>query len=86
MSDIKNSNDRLQEDLNHYRRAICYMEANAPIQALCLPKSIENILLADGCLRIYDLLNRNLREIKGLGDSRIRHLTARLDEFISISI
>jgi len=85
MSDLKNE-DRLKEDLAHYRRTICYMEANVPIGVLCLPKVIETALFNDGCLRVYDLINRDLRKIKGLGSRRLDLLTSRLDEFFSVSI
>lgn len=86
MSEIESSEERLQKDLAHYRRVICYMEANAPIKVLCLPKPIENALTNAGCLRIYDLIDRDFRKIKGLGDRRIDLLTSRLDEFLSVSI
>lgn len=86
MSEIENSEERLKKDLAHYRRVIFYMESNVPIKVLCLPKPIENVLTKAGCLRIYDLINRDFRKIKGLGDRRIDLLTSRLDEFLSISI
>lgn len=85
MSDLKNE-DKLKEDLIHYRRLITYMEANVPLQVLCLPKAIENALVNDGCVRVYDLINRDLRKIKGLGSRRLDLLASRLDEFLSISI
>jgi hypothetical protein len=86
MSDIVDVKERLKEDFVHYRRALCYMEANVPIQVLCLPKVIETALLNDGCIRVYDLINRDLGKIKGLGDRRLNLLTSRLDEFLSISL
>lgn len=86
MSEIKDSKRRFEEDLAHYRRTLCYMEANVPIQVLCLPKVIENALINDGCLRVYDIINRDLRKIKGLGSRRLNLLTSRLDEFLSISL
>jgi hypothetical protein len=86
MSEVKNSDNRLKEDMAHYRKLICYMEANVPIQVLCLPKALETALLSDGCLRVYDLLNRDLRKIKGVGKRRLDFLTSRLDEFLTISV
>ena len=77
---------RLKEDLAHYRQTLQYLEANVPIECLCLPSEIETLLIADGIVRIYDVFNRNLREIKGLGRKRIGILTSRLDEFFSVSI
>lgn len=85
MSKIKND-DHLKEDLSHYRRVIGYMEGNVPIQVLCLPKVVETALLNEGCLRVYDLINRDLGKIKGIGRGRLDILTSRLDEFFTISI
>lgn len=85
MAEIKDD-DKFKEDLNHYRKIVFYMEGNVPIQVLCLPKVIETALLSDGCLRVYDLINRDLRKIKGIGKGRLDLLTSRLDEFLTISI
>ena len=78
--------DNVHEDLAHYRKVLSYLEANVPIQVLCLPKVVENALLADGCIRVYDMLNRDLTKVKGLGRNRLDLLTARLDEFLTVSI
>lgn len=86
MSDVKDSEESFKKDLSHYRKTICYMEGNVPLQVLCLPKVIENCLLKDGCLRVYDLINRDLTKIKGLGTDRLAILTSRLDEFFTVSI
>ena len=75
-----------KQDLAHYRMVLSYLEANVPIQVLCLPKVIENALLAEGCVRVYDMLNRDLTKVKGLGRNRLDLLTSRLDEFLTISI
>ena len=85
MTEIKND-DRLKEDIVHYRRTIGYLQADVPLQVLCLPKAIETILFKNGCLRVYDLINRDFGKIKGLGRSRIEFLTSRLDEFFTISL
>ncbi len=77
---------RLKEDMAHYRRTISYLEANVPIQVLCLPKVIEKALINEGCLRVYDLINRDLGKIKGLGSGRLDLLASRLDEFFTVSI
>lgn len=82
----KDSQEKLQEDLSHYRRTMYFLGANVPIGVLCLPKVIESALIDDGCLRVYDLINRDLTEIKGIGRSRLSLLTSRLDEFLSIGI
>lgn len=74
----------LAEKFGEYKKTLSYLAADAPIQALCLPASLENILLDHGLLRIYDLFNRDFTEIKGLGVARIRHLTTRLDQFFAM--
>lgn len=76
---------RLLESLENYRKTVDYMLGDAPIGVLCLPKAIETLLNNAGCYRIYDLFDRDLTEIKGLGDSRLRHLTSCLNQFLSIS-
>ena len=78
--------ERMKEDFAHYRRTLMYLGANVPVQVLCLPPAIENALIADGCLRVYDLINRDLREIKGIGKGRLALLTSRLDEFLTVSL
>jgi hypothetical protein len=97
MSDLENLTANLEYDaqmkklkeevlqrFSDYRKTIAFMAADAPISILCLPRVIENALLAHGCLRVYDLLNCDFTEIKGLGAVRIRNLTARLDEFLAM--
>ena len=67
-----------------YRNSINFMVADAPISVLGLTPVIENALHAHGCLRVYDLFNCNFVEVKGLGATRIRELTASLDQFLSM--
>jgi len=86
MDKIDLDNEKFKKDLNHYRRTMCYLEANVPIQVLCLPKVVENALIREGCVRIYDLFDRDLAKIKGIGKSRVSLLTSRLDEFLTVSI
>lgn len=83
---LKDSQDRLKEDLSHYRNVMYFLGANVPIETLCLPKTIESILIDDGCVRVYDLINRDFTKIKGLGTKRLALLTSRLDEFLTISL
>ena len=83
---VEVKDEKYKEDLKHYRTVLSYMEANVPLQVLCLPVAIEKILFKDGCLRVYDLFSRDFAKIKGLGKKRLDLLTARLDEFLSISI
>ena len=84
--DYKVDNSKLDESLSQYRDVLQYMGANVPIQVLCLPKAMENILLREGCLRVYDMINRDLTKIKGIGDNRIELLRSKLDDFFTVQI
>ena len=86
MSEIISDSKKLNEDLAHYRNVLSYLEANVPIQVLCLPKPIETLLIKEGCLRVYDLINRDLGKIKGIGVDRLNILTSRLDQFFTVGI
>jgi hypothetical protein len=81
---IKKINKKLLESLGNYRHFLNCMSADVPIGCLCLNPVIENILRENGFLRVYDLFNTDLTKIKGLGKRRIRELTSRLDEFVSM--
>ena len=76
----------LKRDFLHYRKVLHYLEGNVPIQVLCLPKAVEKKLTAAGIIRVYDLIGRNLSEIKGLGAKSLEMIAARLDEFFSVSL
>lgn len=86
MNDTNIKSDEIQKNLAHYRQVIGYMSANVPLGVLCLPKKLEKVLSSDGCIRVYDLINRDLTEIKGIGEKSISLLTSRLDEFFTIGI
>lgn len=74
----------LDKSLKNYRRTLTFMYADAPITILCLPDSLVNVLAKSGIHRIYDLLDRDLAEIKGIGETRFRDLTTRLNEFLAV--
>ncbi len=82
---FQKTNEELMKSLSTFRKTISYMTADAPIGVLCLPKEIENILTKNGFNRIYDIFDTDLTKVKGLGASRLRYLTSRLNEFFSIS-
>lgn len=97
MGDVENVNEKIEYDimmqkikenllqnLKEYKKKMSYMTSDAPIAILCLPKEIERILSDSGCLRVYDLLDRDFTKIEGLGESGIRKLTTRFNEFISM--
>ena len=82
--EMKKIAKNLDKSLKYYRQNIAYLAGDAPISLLCLPKTIEKILLDNGLDRIYCLFDRDLTEITGLGDVRIRDLTARLKQFFAM--
>lgn len=84
--DLKNEKLRkeLLERFQNYNKTLTYLAGDAPISTLALPKATETLLLNSGCVRIYDLFNLDLTKIKGIGSVRLRHLTARLDQFVSM--
>lgn len=76
--------EEVLKKFDDYRNTLNYMACDAPIGILCLPPVIEKILLDHGCLRIYDLIDLDFVKIKGIGVSRIKDLTSRLDQFFSM--
>ncbi len=84
LSENVDKSDELRKQMEHYRNCLQFLGSNVPIQVLCLPKSLENLLLRSGCLRVYDMINLDLAKIKGLGGKSLSLLRSRLDEFFSI--
>lgn len=78
--------DELRNNLAHYRQVVQYMGGNVPIQVLCLPMRIENALVKSGFDRVYDLIGKDLRKIKGIGKDSIDILASRLDDFFLVNI
>ncbi len=74
----------LEKSIHVFKKNIHYMFGDAPISVLCLPKTIETVLISEDCLRVYDLFNRDLTKIKGIGKTRVRLLAASLEQFISV--
>lgn len=81
---LKKLREELSTKFEEYQKMMKFMAADAPLEVLCLPKTIENALFSHGCFRIYDLFNLDFTKVKGLGESRVRDLTSRLDEFLSM--
>lgn len=76
--------EELSKSFDAYRTTMRFLSADAPIEVLCLPKTIEKILLDAGCFRIYDLFDMDFTKVKGLGPVRVRDLTSRFQQFISM--
>lgn len=81
---MRKIHEEVVKKINDYRNTMNYMAADAPIEVLCLPKSIEKLLFDSGLLRIYDLFDRDFTKIKGLDIVRTRELTTSLDKFFSM--
>ena len=77
--------EELIKSMSAYKKTLAFMAGDAPIEVLCLPKKMENILIKNGCLRIYDLFDRDLTKIKGIGKVRCRDLASCLDQFFPVS-
>lgn len=75
---------RLVEGLEEYRKTMSYMLTDVPISILNLHKTTETVLVNAGCLRVYDLLDRDLTKIKGIGKRRVGDLTSCLNQFLSV--
>lgn len=82
--DMAKLKEELRKKFSDYQTTMKFMLADAPIEILCLNPTIEKILLDQGFLRIYDLFNVDLVEIKGIGVVRVKQLTASLDKFFSM--
>lgn len=76
--------EQVAQKFTEYRTTLSYMAADAPIETLCLPRVIENALIAHGLMRIYDLFDCDFTEVKGIGIRRIGDLTTSLDKFFSM--
>lgn len=82
--DMAKLKEELRKKFQDYQTTMKFMLADAPIEVLCLPAITQKVLLDQGFLRIYDLFNVDLVEIKGIGVARARHLTSSLDKFFSM--
>lgn len=74
----------LDKSLKNYRQNLKYLGGDAPISLLCLPDNLVKVLANNGIYRIYDLFDRDLTEIEGIGPIRLRDLTTRLDQFLAM--
>lgn len=72
------------KNLENYKRYINEAALDIPIETLCLPQSINKILIRNGLSRIKDIAAADLTEVKGLGDKRIELIRFRIDEFRSL--
>lgn len=71
----------LKQDYENYKKNLSYIEADAPIQVLCLPKAIENILIKNRLSRVFDLRIESLKGIKLLGNKRLDLILHAVNRF-----
>lgn len=76
--------EELAKRFKDYKTTMSFMATDAPIAVLCLNPSLETILINEGYLRVYDLLNMDFTKIKGIGIVRSRELAASLEQFFSV--
>jgi len=67
-----------------YHKTMAYLSADAPIEILCLPKTLETILLKNGFNRVYDIVNVDFTKIKGLGVVRAGQLASCVNQFLAM--
>lgn len=67
-----------------YEQSVKYMAADAPISILCLQKSVENKLIENNILRVYDLFNMDFTKVEWLNANALRHLTTSLNKFLTM--
>ncbi len=72
----------LDKSIKNYRQMMRLMSADAPIEVLCLSPQTQAILVRLGFLRVYDIVNRDLAKVKGIGSHRLSEINARLAEFL----
>ncbi len=82
--DLAKLKEELRQKFHDYQNTMRFMLADAPIEILCLPSTLQKVLADQGFLRIYDLFDVDLIKIKGLGVVRVKQLTSSLDKFFSM--
>jgi len=79
--ELKRINQEFIQNINSYQNFIKQSQLDAPIEVLCLPNPIIKILLRNGCVRVFHILDLDLTKIKGLGSIKISLIKIRLNEF-----
>lgn len=76
--------EEIRKKIDQYPKTLLYMALDLPVEAMCLPKSLEKILLDNGCSRVYDLVGLDLTKIELLTDLTRARITARFDQFLAV--
>jgi hypothetical protein len=72
------------KQIDSYKNYIRQCELDAPIEVLCLPNEILNILKRNGFSRVANICAADLTKIKGLGQTRLAVLQSCLDKFLPV--
>ena len=78
--ELKKIQKNFFKQVSNYKDYIRQCELDVPIEVLCLPSTILNILKRQNITRVFHLTGLDLAKIKGLGDSRIRTLQTSLNK------
>lgn len=84
MMEMQNIKHNFLKQVSDYKNYLHNASLDVPIEVLCLPKSINKILLRNGLSRVKDIPAFDLTEIKGLGEKSITLIRFRIDEFLSM--
>lgn len=71
---------------DNYRKTMLYLSCDIPIEALCLSKSLQNLLIRHGITRVHHVFDFDFTKIEVLGDVRRGELAASLDKFIPMGL
>ena len=82
--EMQNIKHNFLKQVNDYRNYLHDVSLDIPIEVLCLPKSINKILLRNGLSRVKNVAAFDLTKVKGLGDKRIDLIRFRIDEFLAM--
>ena len=72
------------KNLENYKKYIHEASLDIPVETLCLPKSINKILIRNGLNRVKEIAAADLTKVKGLGEKSIEIIRFRIDEFRSL--
>lgn len=78
--ELKKIQKNFFKQISNYKNYIRQCELDLPIESLCLPTTILNILKRHGISRVFHLSGLDFTKIKGLGSSRLTMLQSRLDK------
>lgn len=83
-NEMKRIGKEFSESVMKYKNFIEDSLYDVPIQVLCLPENINNILIKNNILRVVELRRIDLGSIKGLGSKKIGVIQFRLSQFIFV--